>query len=66
MVHIIPNGEIKTLANRSKDYSYYVIDLGVDYDDDTDHIVEVVQRGGSRVTASDPVHSARSSSSRSK
>ena len=43
IVHTIANGEIRTLANKSKDYSYYVIDIGVGYEDDTDHIVEVVQ-----------------------
>ena len=43
MVHTISNGEIRVLANRSKDFSYYVIDLGVGYDDDTDRIVEVVR-----------------------
>ena len=43
VVHTITNGEITTLANKSKDFSYYVIDIGVGYDDDTDHIVEVVR-----------------------
>ena len=28
-VHVFPNGAISTLANKSKDFSYYVIDLGV-------------------------------------
>ena len=44
MVHTISNGEIRVLANRSKDFSYYVIDLGVGYDDDTDRIVAVVRQ----------------------
>ena len=30
-VHVIPNGAITTLANRSKDFSYYVISLPVAY-----------------------------------
>jgi small conductance mechanosensitive channel len=42
-VHTIANGEIRTLANKSKDFSYYVIDIGVGYDDDTDRIVDVVR-----------------------
>jgi small conductance mechanosensitive channel len=42
-VHHIANGEIRTLANKSKDFSYYVIDIGVGYDDDTDRIVDVVK-----------------------
>ena len=43
MVHVISAGEIRTLANRSKDFAFYVIDIGVAYDDDTDQIVEVVK-----------------------
>jgi small conductance mechanosensitive channel len=42
-VHHISNGEIRTLANKARDFSYYVIDIGVGYDDDTDRIVEVVR-----------------------
>lgn len=41
-LHTISNGEIRTLANKSKDFAFYVIDIGVAYDDDTDRIVEVV------------------------
>jgi len=44
VVHAISNGDIRTLSNKSKDYSYYVIDLGVGYDDDTDQIVDVVRQ----------------------
>ena len=42
-VHTIANGDIRTLANKSKDYSYAVIDVGVPYDADTDRIVDVVK-----------------------
>jgi small-conductance mechanosensitive channel len=42
-LHYIANGEIRTLANKSKDFSYYVIDIGVGYDDDTDRIVDAVR-----------------------
>jgi small conductance mechanosensitive channel len=54
-VHVIPNGEIKTLSNRSKDYSYYVVSLGIDYDEDTDRVVEAVRTAASELTA-DPAH----------
>ena len=64
VVHTITNGEIHTLANKSKDFSYYVIDIGVGYDDDTDHIVEVV-RATARELMEDPAF-APSSWSRSK
>ena len=43
-LHYIANGEIRTLANKSKDFSYYVIDIGVGYDDDTDRIVDLVRQ----------------------
>ena len=33
-VHVFPNGEVKTLANKSKDFSYFVLTFGVGYDDD--------------------------------
>jgi small-conductance mechanosensitive channel len=54
-VHVIPNGEIKSLANRSKDFSYYVISLGVDYDEDTDRVVAAVRQAYDELAA-DPAH----------
>lgn len=39
VVHIFPNGEVKTLANMSKDFSYYVITVGVAYDGDVDRAI---------------------------
>jgi moderate conductance mechanosensitive channel len=54
-VHVIPNGEIKTLSNRTKDYSYYVVSLGIDYDEDTDRVVEAVRAAAAELTA-DPLH----------
>jgi len=42
-VHVFPNGEVKTLANRSKDFSFYVIDIGIDYGDDVDQAIAVVR-----------------------
>jgi small-conductance mechanosensitive channel len=42
-VHIFPNGSITTLANMSKDFSYYVINLAVDYDEDPDRVMAVMR-----------------------
>ena len=43
-VHIFPNGEVKTLANMSKDFSYYVDhDRRWPYDADVDRAVEAMQ-----------------------
>jgi small-conductance mechanosensitive channel len=57
VVHTIANGEIRTLANKSKDFSFYVIDIGVGYDDDTDRIVEIV-RGVANELMVEPAFSA--------
>ncbi len=43
VVYTVSNGEIRTLANRSKGFSYCVINLGVDYDDDTDEINDAIR-----------------------
>ncbi len=50
-VHVFPNGAINTLANRSKDYSYYVVDLSVSYYDDTDRVAEAVREVGAELQA---------------
>jgi len=36
VVHVIPNGAITTLANRSLHFSYYVVNLPLAYGEDTD------------------------------
>jgi moderate conductance mechanosensitive channel len=42
-VHVFPNGEVKTLANKSKDFSYYVITFGVAYDDDPERVMSAMR-----------------------
>jgi small conductance mechanosensitive channel len=54
-VHVIPNGEIKTLSNRTKDFSYYVVTLGIEYDEDTDRVVAAVRQAAAGLTA-DPAY----------
>jgi small conductance mechanosensitive channel len=44
VVHIFPHGTINTLSNMTKEWSGYVMDIGVAYKEDTDHVVEVMQR----------------------
>lgn len=43
VVHVVPNGAINTLANMTKGWSAYVIDVGVAYKEDTDQVVEVMK-----------------------
>lgn len=46
VVHIFPNGAINTLSNMSKDWSAFVLDMGVAYKEDTDRVVQVMQAVG--------------------
>jgi moderate conductance mechanosensitive channel len=45
-VHVFPNGEIKTLANMSKDFAFYVITVGVSYSDDPDRVSAAIRDAG--------------------
>jgi len=49
IVHIIPNGSVTAVMNRTKDFSYYVIDLPVPYAVDTDEVVTLVRRVGAEL-----------------
>ncbi len=42
-VHIFPNGTVTTLSNMTKDWSAYVMDIGVAYKEDTDHVAAVMR-----------------------
>ncbi len=44
VVHVFPNGTINTLSNMTKVWSGYVLDMGVAYKEDTDHVAEVMRR----------------------
>ena len=50
-VHVFPNGAINTLANRSKDFSYYVIDLSISYREDPDRVTAVLKEIGAGMQA---------------
>ncbi|HVD93318.1 MAG TPA: mechanosensitive ion channel family protein [Vicinamibacterales bacterium] len=41
-VHVIPNGAITTLANRSLNFSFYVINLPLAYSEDTDEASQIL------------------------
>lgn len=57
VVHVFPNGSIETLSNRTKDFSYYVVDVGVAYKEDTDVVVAVLHDVGAEL-ANDPLYQA--------
>lgn len=41
-VHVFPNGSINTLSNMTREFSFYVFDLGVAYKEDTDRVVRAM------------------------
>jgi small-conductance mechanosensitive channel len=45
-LHVFPNGSITTLANRSKDFSYYVISMGIPYHEDVDRVTQILRNVG--------------------
>ncbi len=45
-VHIFPNGTVTTMANMTKEWSAYVMNIGVAYKEDTDHVVTIMQAVG--------------------
>ena len=46
VVHIFQNGKINTMSNMTKGWSAIVIDIGVAYKEDTDHVNEVLKQVG--------------------
>jgi len=52
-VHTIPFGEITTVQNMTREFSYYVLDIGVAYREDTDHVVAVLKEIGAEMQSED-------------
>ena len=42
-VHTVPFGEVTSVTNMTRDYGYAVIDVGVAYQENTDHVLEVIK-----------------------
>jgi small conductance mechanosensitive channel len=42
-VHIFPNGAINTLANKTRDFAFALVDLAVDFQTDSDRVVQVLR-----------------------
>jgi small-conductance mechanosensitive channel len=53
IVHSIPNGEITTASNYTKEYSRLNLDVPVAYGEDLDHCIDVINRVGQEL-AKDP------------
>lgn len=48
--HIIPNGEIRQVANKTRGWSRAVVDVGITYDEDVDTAVQVLREIGTAMT----------------
>ena len=57
-VHFVPNGEIKIVTNRTRDYAQAVIDAGIAYREDVDEALGVMRAVGKELRA-DPVWAPR-------
>jgi small-conductance mechanosensitive channel len=44
VVHVFPNGAITTLANATKDWSAYVIDVSISYKEDPDRVIAIMRQ----------------------
>jgi small conductance mechanosensitive channel len=42
-VHVFPNGSINTIANRTKEWSACVLDIGVAYKEDPDRVMQIMR-----------------------
>lgn len=50
-VHIIPNGSIQTLANLTREYSFYVFEIAINYDQDPDQATRIMSQIASELRA---------------
>lgn len=45
-VHYIPNGQINVVTNLTKEYSFYVFDIGVAYKENIDQVMKIIREIG--------------------
>jgi small conductance mechanosensitive channel len=54
-LHIIPNGEIKTVSNKTRGWSRAVVDVQVPYAEDVDRAIEIVKDEAERLGHDDEI-----------
>jgi small conductance mechanosensitive channel len=57
-VHIFANGNIQTLSNLTREFSFYVFNISVSYHGDTDTAVAALQQIGAALASEEPYQSA--------
>ncbi len=53
-VHVIPNGAITKLANRTQGHSYYMLNLHLSYRDDPDRAIVILRETGDQLATEEP------------
>ncbi len=53
IVHTVPNGEIKTASNYTKDWSRVNLNISVAYGENLDHVIEVIDQIGRELAQED-------------
>ena len=49
-LHIVPNGEVRVLANQTKGWSRAVVEVGVAYEEDLERAIDVLSRGAQELS----------------
>lgn len=57
-VHFVPNGEIKLVTNRTREYATPLLDVPISYSEDTDRVAQTMRETAAELRA-DPQWSAR-------
>lgn len=57
-VHIFPNGAIQGISNLTREYSYYLFNLSVSYNQDSDRAIEVLKNIADQLKGEEPYQSA--------
>ena len=56
-VHTIPFSQVSTVMNMTRDFSYYVFDIGVAYRENVDEVIEAIRQLGDELQADEPFSS---------
>lgn len=51
VVHVIPNGEIRVLSNKTKEWSRAVLEIGVGYGEDPDRVIAILEEIAAEIYA---------------
>jgi moderate conductance mechanosensitive channel len=55
-VNVIPNGSITTLANLTREYSYYIFETVLGYGADIGKALEILKETGAEIASEEPYH----------